>query len=103
MAKSASGGQPLYTAEQLGCLFTFIARQMARYESQLLVKKDMFEHVLRYLTDPSTATNHDERQQVRFIAYLTRLLFLFRRNSDVYMYVCLASNRPCLNYCSLAD
>jgi hypothetical protein len=63
MMTKGPGGQPFFSAEQMGCLFTFLARQMARYEGQLVVSKDMFEHVLRYLTD-SSAGNHEERQQV---------------------------------------
>eukprot|EP00042_Codosiga_hollandica_P055670 m.785312 g.785312 ORF g.785312 m.785312 type:complete len:1490 (-) comp59163_c0_seq2:1347-5816(-) len=56
-------GRRSFSPEQVGCLFTFIARQMARFEGQISVDKRMFEQVLDYLTNPGDNTNHDERQQ----------------------------------------
>ena len=52
-----------FSPSQVGCLFTFIARQMARYEDSIKVNKLLFEQVLEYLSNPDDDSRHEERQQ----------------------------------------
>ncbi|XP_076030226.1 vacuolar protein sorting 8 [Oratosquilla oratoria] len=47
---------------QLGCLFTFIARQMSKQQGAIAVNRQLFEQVLAHLTDTSTESHHEERQ-----------------------------------------
>ncbi|XP_065068088.1 vacuolar protein sorting-associated protein 8 homolog isoform X2 [Rhopilema esculentum] len=53
----------LFTPTQVGWLFTFIARQMAKFEGSIRVNKLLFEQVLEYLTNPDDDSRHEERQQ----------------------------------------
>eukprot|EP00040_Diaphanoeca_grandis_P035956 m.227446 g.227446 ORF g.227446 m.227446 type:complete len:1426 (-) comp33521_c0_seq2:201-4478(-) len=55
-------GVSMYSPEQVGQLFTFLARQMARYK-QIHVEQRMFDQVLDYLSNPEDTTQHEERQQ----------------------------------------
>ncbi|XP_042188283.1 vacuolar protein sorting-associated protein 8 homolog [Callorhinchus milii] len=52
-----------FTPSQIGCLFTFLARQLARAESSLFVNKQLFDRVLDFLCDPEDSSRHEERQQ----------------------------------------
>ena len=52
-----------FSPTQVGWLFTFIARQMAKYESSIQVNKLLFEQVLEYLSNPDDDSRHEERQQ----------------------------------------
>ncbi len=57
-----------YSPTQLGYLFTFIARQIAKGDKVFQVSRDLFDKFLDVLTDASTATDqtsshHEERQQ----------------------------------------
>ena len=54
---------------QVGALFTFLARQMARPENEIVVEKRMFEQVLDYLSNPTDTTQTEERQQARLIIH----------------------------------
>lgn len=56
-------GERLFSAEQAGVLFTFLARQMARHEASIKVPTAMFEKVLGYLTSTEDVSQHEERQQ----------------------------------------
>lgn len=53
----------VFAPEQIGCLFTFLARQTARYKGSIVVSKELFEQVPDYLTNPEDTTRHEERQQ----------------------------------------
>eukprot|EP00053_Salpingoeca_punica_P019812 m.202930 g.202930 ORF g.202930 m.202930 type:complete len:1369 (+) comp17729_c0_seq1:162-4268(+) len=57
------GGISAFSPEQVGCLFTFLARQMARHEGLIMVERRMFEQVLDNLSDPYDTSMHEERQQ----------------------------------------
>ena len=53
-----------FAPTQLGSLFTFIARQMAKYGSDSIhVNETLFEELLEYLTNPDEEKRHEERQQ----------------------------------------
>ena len=52
-----------FSPSQIGCLFTFIARQMAKYEVSIKVNHLLFEQVLEYLTNPDESGRHEEREQ----------------------------------------
>ena len=53
----------LFSPTQVGWLFTFIARQMAKFERSIRVNKLLFEQVLEYLSNPDDDSRHEERQQ----------------------------------------
>ncbi|XP_015748737.1 PREDICTED: vacuolar protein sorting-associated protein 8 homolog [Acropora digitifera] len=52
-----------FSPSQVGSLFTFLARQMAKQENRLQVNKILFEQVLEYLSNPDDDSRHEERQQ----------------------------------------
>ncbi|XP_053385366.1 vacuolar protein sorting-associated protein 8 homolog [Mercenaria mercenaria] len=52
-----------FTPTQVGILFTFLARQMARHENTITVNKILFEQVLEFLCNPDDDSRHEERQQ----------------------------------------
>ncbi|CAH3128652.1 unnamed protein product [Porites lobata] len=52
-----------FTPSQVGSLFTFLARQMAKQEKRIHVNKVLFEQVLEYLANPDDDSRHEERQQ----------------------------------------
>ncbi|XP_052234778.1 vacuolar protein sorting-associated protein 8 homolog isoform X2 [Dreissena polymorpha] len=52
-----------FTPTQVGVLFTFLARQMARHENTITVNKLLFEQVLEFLCNPDDESRHEERQQ----------------------------------------
>ncbi|XP_015770659.1 PREDICTED: vacuolar protein sorting-associated protein 8 homolog [Acropora digitifera] len=52
-----------FSPSQVGSLFTFLARQMAKKENRLQVNKILFEQVLEYLSNPDDDSRHEERQQ----------------------------------------
>ncbi|XP_013089193.2 vacuolar protein sorting-associated protein 8 homolog [Biomphalaria glabrata] len=52
-----------FTPTQIGILFTFLARQMARHENTIHVNKVLFEQVLEFLANPEDESRHEERQQ----------------------------------------
>ncbi|GFT81859.1 vacuolar protein sorting-associated protein 8 homolog [Nephila pilipes] len=48
---------------EIGALFTFLARQMAKQENSIMVNRLLFEQVLEHLTNPGDETRIEERQQ----------------------------------------
>ncbi|XP_033098288.1 vacuolar protein sorting-associated protein 8 homolog [Anneissia japonica] len=48
---------------QVGFLFTFLARQMAKHENTIVVNRLLFEQVLEFLCSVETSVHHAERQQ----------------------------------------
>ena len=55
-----------FQPEQVGSLFTFLARQSARQESRLQLTPSLKHQVVDYLTSPEGQTaDHEERQQVK--------------------------------------
>ncbi|KAK3739480.1 hypothetical protein QZH41_007841, partial [Actinostola sp. cb2023] len=52
-----------FSPTQVGSLFTFLARQMAKHENTIHVNKVLFEQVLEYLANPDDDSRHEERQQ----------------------------------------
>uniref|UniRef100_A0A2L2YDL3 Vacuolar protein sorting-associated protein 8-like protein n=1 Tax=Parasteatoda tepidariorum TaxID=114398 RepID=A0A2L2YDL3_PARTP len=48
---------------EIGALFTFLARQMAKQENIIIVNRLLFEQVLEHLTNPGDDTRIEERQQ----------------------------------------
>eukprot|EP00794_Sanderia_malayensis_P015740 gene15740-17326_t len=52
-----------FSPTQVGWLFTFIARQMAKFEKSIRVNKLLFEQVLEYLSNSDDNSRHEERQQ----------------------------------------
>jgi len=52
-----------FTPTQIGVLFTFLARQMARHENTIVVNRTLFDQVLEFLASPSDSARHEERQQ----------------------------------------
>ncbi|CAG7727060.1 unnamed protein product [Allacma fusca] len=52
-----------FTPTQVGVLFTFLARQMAKPENSLYVSKHLFEQVLEHLTSAKETVRLEERQQ----------------------------------------
>eukprot|EP00047_Mylnosiga_fluctuans_P014336 m.37581 g.37581 ORF g.37581 m.37581 type:complete len:1420 (+) comp5452_c0_seq2:42-4301(+) len=58
-----SRGQEAFSPEQVGTLFTFLARQMARHKGSIVVDKRHFEMVLDFLAEGDHPGQHEERQQ----------------------------------------
>ncbi|GLH03603.1 Vacuolar protein sorting-associated protein 8 homolog [Gryllus bimaculatus] len=55
-----------YSPSQVGSLFTFLARQLAKPWCSLHVERQLFEQVVEFLTEGSTSStmgHHEERQQ----------------------------------------
>ncbi|XP_070570211.1 vacuolar protein sorting-associated protein 8 homolog isoform X2 [Ptychodera flava] len=52
-----------FSPTQIGCLFTFLARQMAKHENSIIVNRLLFEQVLEFLSNPNDESRHEERQQ----------------------------------------
>lgn len=52
-----------FSPTEVGALFTFLARQLARPDNTLIVNRLLFEQVLEYLTNPDDETRMEERQQ----------------------------------------
>nr|XP_015210004.1 PREDICTED: vacuolar protein sorting-associated protein 8 homolog [Lepisosteus oculatus] len=52
-----------FTPSQIGSLFTFLARQLAKAENSLFVNRRLFHQVLDFLCNPDDTTQHAERQQ----------------------------------------
>ncbi|XP_070185455.1 vacuolar protein sorting-associated protein 8 homolog isoform X3 [Littorina saxatilis] len=52
-----------FSPTQVGVLFTFLARQMARHENTIIVNRVLFEQVLEFLSNPADESRHEERQQ----------------------------------------
>ncbi|XP_041374342.1 vacuolar protein sorting-associated protein 8 homolog isoform X2 [Gigantopelta aegis] len=52
-----------FTPTQVGILFTFLARQMARHENTIIVNRVLFGQVLEFLSNPEDESRHEERQQ----------------------------------------
>uniref|UniRef100_A0A4W3IJP1 VPS8 subunit of CORVET complex n=1 Tax=Callorhinchus milii TaxID=7868 RepID=A0A4W3IJP1_CALMI len=53
-----------FTPSQVGCLFTFLARQLAKPDNTLFVNRKLFDQVLEFLCSPDDESRHAERQQV---------------------------------------
>nr|XP_020861360.1 vacuolar protein sorting-associated protein 8 homolog isoform X6 [Phascolarctos cinereus] len=53
-----------FTPSQVGCLFTFLARQLAKPDNTLFVNRTLFDQVLEFLCSPDDDSRHAERQQV---------------------------------------
>uniref|UniRef100_H2ZCD2 Vacuolar protein sorting-associated protein 8 central domain-containing protein n=1 Tax=Ciona savignyi TaxID=51511 RepID=H2ZCD2_CIOSA len=60
-----------FKPDQVGSLFTFLARLSARQDSNLHLNETLKQQVLEFLTTPSEhATDHEERQQVALVELL---------------------------------
>uniref|UniRef100_A0A673AWD4 Vacuolar protein sorting-associated protein 8 homolog n=1 Tax=Sphaeramia orbicularis TaxID=375764 RepID=A0A673AWD4_9TELE len=55
---------PDFTPSQVGGLFTFLARQLAKPDNTLFVNRKLFDQVLEFLCSPVDDSRHTERQQV---------------------------------------
>uniref|UniRef100_A0A8C5ERG8 RING-type domain-containing protein n=1 Tax=Gouania willdenowi TaxID=441366 RepID=A0A8C5ERG8_GOUWI len=55
---------PDFTPSQVGGLFTFLARQLAKPDNTLFVNRKLFDQVLEFLCCPDDDSRHAERQQV---------------------------------------
>uniref|UniRef100_A0AAX7T1A2 RING-type domain-containing protein n=1 Tax=Astatotilapia calliptera TaxID=8154 RepID=A0AAX7T1A2_ASTCA len=53
-----------FTPSQVGGLFTFLARQLAKPDNTLFVNRKLFDQVLEFLCCPDDDSRHTERQQV---------------------------------------
>ncbi|KAM6956595.1 LOW QUALITY PROTEIN: vacuolar protein sorting-associated protein 8 homolog [Aplochiton taeniatus] len=53
-----------FTPSQVGGLFTFLARQLAKPDNTLFVNRKLFDQVLEFLCSPDDDSRHTERQQV---------------------------------------
>ena len=87
----------LFSPTQVGWLFTFIARQMAKFESSIRVNKLLFEQVLDYLSNPDDDSRHEERQQ----ALLELLSAGGLRQFDDSRIIMLAENARFYQVCEL--
>ena len=87
----------LFSPTQVGWLFTFIARQMAKFESSIQVNKLLFEQVLEYLSNPDDDSRHEERQQ----ALLELLSAGGLRQFDEQRIIRLAENAKFYQVCEL--
>ncbi|XP_053731744.1 vacuolar protein sorting-associated protein 8 homolog [Synchiropus splendidus] len=54
---------PDFTPSQVGGLFTFLARQLAKPDNTLFVNRNLFSQVLEFLCRPDDDSRHAERQQ----------------------------------------
>ncbi|XP_059091837.1 vacuolar protein sorting-associated protein 8 homolog [Tigriopus californicus] len=59
-------GDEGYSPAQIGHLFTFLARQVAKDGKTLSVSRDLFDKVLDVLTNQVETSHHEERQQALF-------------------------------------
>ncbi|XP_055358754.1 vacuolar protein sorting-associated protein 8 homolog isoform X2 [Betta splendens] len=57
---------PDFTPSQVGGLFTFLARQLAKQDNTLFVNRKLFDQVLEFLCCPDDDSRQTERQQVGF-------------------------------------
>ncbi|XP_056147322.1 vacuolar protein sorting-associated protein 8 homolog isoform X2 [Lampris incognitus] len=55
---------PDFTPSQVGGLFTFLARQLAKPDNTLFVNRKLFDQVLEFLCSLDDDSRHTERQQV---------------------------------------
>uniref|UniRef100_A0A665VJ96 VPS8 subunit of CORVET complex n=1 Tax=Echeneis naucrates TaxID=173247 RepID=A0A665VJ96_ECHNA len=55
---------PDFIPSQVGGLFTFLARQLAKPDNTLFVNRNLFDQVLEFLCCPDDDSRHTERQQV---------------------------------------
>jgi O-methyltransferase involved in polyketide biosynthesis len=62
VGEPARNGVNRFTPEQVGQLFTFLARQMAR-KRQITVDTRMFDAVQEYLMNPEDPAQREEREQ----------------------------------------
>ncbi|KAG7488795.1 hypothetical protein MATL_G00038250 [Megalops atlanticus] len=65
-----------FSPSQIGSLFTFLARQLAKAEDTLFVNRQLFHQALHFLCNPEDTTQHAERQQA--------LLELLQAGGDAY-------------------
>eukprot|EP00042_Codosiga_hollandica_P023126 m.89745 g.89745 ORF g.89745 m.89745 type:complete len:1381 (-) comp51060_c0_seq1:59-4201(-) len=63
MISSDGDASPWFSPEQLGVFFTFLARQMTSFPTEITIDKSVFEHVLKSLTAASQHGHLEERQQ----------------------------------------
>uniref|UniRef100_T1IUN0 RING-type domain-containing protein n=1 Tax=Strigamia maritima TaxID=126957 RepID=T1IUN0_STRMM len=59
-----------FSPTQVGYLFTFLARQMAKHET-IVVNRNLFEQVVEYLTNTSDESRKEERQQALLELFAT--------------------------------
>ncbi|KAI1889279.1 hypothetical protein AGOR_G00177500 [Albula goreensis] len=52
-----------FSPSQIGSLFTFLARQLAKAEDHLFVNRQLFHQALDFLCNPEDTSQHAERQQ----------------------------------------
>uniref|UniRef100_A0A8C9ADV3 Vacuolar protein sorting-associated protein 8 homolog n=1 Tax=Prolemur simus TaxID=1328070 RepID=A0A8C9ADV3_PROSS len=76
-----------FTPSQVGCLFTFLARQLAKPDNTLFVNRTLFDQVLEFLCSPDDDSRHSERQQRRGLA-LAQAVFLLHSSYQIceFMY-----------------
>ncbi|KAG1714892.1 Vacuolar protein sorting-associated protein 8 [Nymphon striatum] len=60
---------PDFTPSQVGALFTFLARQLAKPDNVIIVDHMLFEQVLEYLTSVGDESRIEERQQALLDLY----------------------------------
>ncbi|KAL8564240.1 hypothetical protein ACOMHN_050851 [Nucella lapillus] len=63
VVRIADKQQQVSLPTQVGVLFTFLARQMARHENTIVVNRVLFEQVLEFLSNPGDESRREERQQ----------------------------------------
>uniref|UniRef100_A0A452IY39 Vacuolar protein sorting-associated protein 8 homolog n=1 Tax=Gopherus agassizii TaxID=38772 RepID=A0A452IY39_9SAUR len=74
-----------FTPSQVGCLFTFLARQLAKPNNTLFVNRTLFDQVLEFLCSPDDDSRHSERQQVLLELLQAGGIVQFEENSLIPM------------------
>ena len=63
-------GSP-FSPEQKGALFTFLSRQVSKYDTEIVVDRRMFEQVLEFLTNIDDDANMHDRQLVCIVCIVS--------------------------------
>ncbi|KAJ8277054.1 hypothetical protein GJAV_G00070960 [Gymnothorax javanicus] len=84
-----------FSPSQIGSLFTFLARQLAKAEDNLFVNHQLFHQALDFLCNPQDTTQHTERQQALLellqaggLAYFEEHKLLFMAEAVHFFQVC---------------
>ncbi|MBN3318940.1 VPS8 protein, partial [Atractosteus spatula] len=83
-----------FTPSQVGCLFTFLARQLAKPNNTLFVNRKLFDQVLEFLCSPDDDSRHTERQQQSFfylrnIACIMQFLSIPNADFQIHAFISL--------------
>ncbi|MGH0117530.1 UNVERIFIED_CONTAM: hypothetical protein FKN15_038050 [Acipenser sinensis] len=74
-----------FTPTQVGCLFTFLARQLAKPDNTLFVNRTLFDQVLEFLCSPDDDSRHTERQNYQICEFMYEKKHLYDKIIHSYL------------------